>query len=234
MRTVPASTSPRATAWTTASWMPPKRQAQVASRGRCRARASSPQAISKPPREVGSTAIRERPRRSSRVWMSERSARVKMTPPKTLALALPDPVAQGRDTRDPMADLQVDVDARVGQDEVDPAAGHRRVDVREVQGLDAEAMIRQRRAEVIGGGGPGPLGGRVAAVAQDPDADLRRQILGTILTLGQGGRRRQGHRQGQQACRSGAQRRASASGTLVAGAEIQGRSGVPDDRGRER
>jgi hypothetical protein len=93
-----------------------------------------------------------------------------------------------------MAHFQVDVDTRVGQDEVDSAVGDRPIDVSEVDRLDAKAVVRQRRAKVIRGGRPGALGGRVAAVAQDPDTDLRGQILGTVLSLGQAG-----HRQGQQA-----------------------------------
>ena len=108
-------------------------------------------------------------------------------PAENIALALPHPIAQGRDARDPVADLQVDVDARVDQDEIDLIGGHRGVDGGEIQGLDAEALPRQGRGQVLRGGGPGPLGGGVAAVAQDPDADLPRLAWAACARdLGQG------------------------------------------------
>ena len=93
-------------------------------------------------------------------------------PAEDVAPCPSDPVAHGGDARDPVAHLQVHVDAGVDQDEVHRLGRDGRVHRREIQWDDTELVSREGGSQIVRGRGPGTLGGGFAPVAQDPDADL--------------------------------------------------------------
>ncbi len=81
-------------------------------------------------------------------------------------------IAQGGDTADAIANLQLDIEGGIGEDKIHPVAGHGGEDLFEVEGNDLEMVAGNRLGEVVGGGLPLGVGQLMAPFGQYADAHV--------------------------------------------------------------